>query len=167
MRTRRTHAAGQRRLRGMRKVMRNLKTELNKIEGKTLQGLIEAAIIIRRDMAHTPPKVPVDVRNLEASWFTVTSGGKVTAGTSPDFKGNDSNEMAADHSKIVSTATALITGNKTPVVIMGFSANYAIFVHENVGANFKRPGSGAKFLEAALKRNEKNILETVAKSAKI
>lgn len=38
-------------------------------------------------------------------------------------------------------------------VVFGFSANYAVFVHENVGANFKRPGAGAKFFEASLKRN--------------
>ena len=49
----------------------------------------------------------------------------------------------------------------------GFSANYAIFVHENIGAKFNRPGAGAKFFEASLKRNEKEILAIIAKNAKV
>ncbi len=32
-------------------------------------------------------------------------------------------------------------------VIVGFTAAYALPVHENVGANFKAPGTQAKFLE--------------------
>ncbi|MCK5019475.1 MAG: hypothetical protein KAS32_20620 [Candidatus Peribacteraceae bacterium] len=44
-------------------------------------------------------------------------------------------------------------------VFFGFSANYAIYVHENLTAiNWKRPGSGPKFLEAAIKRNTFKIL---------
>lgn len=38
-------------------------------------------------------------------------------------------------------------------LIMGFSVNYAVWVHENIGATFQRPGSGAKFFESSLKRN--------------
>jgi hypothetical protein len=51
----------------------------------------------------------------------------------------------------------------------GFSANYAMYVHERVeGApwgdgvvgdiNWNEPGSGPKFLEAAIKRNIDKIL---------
>lgn len=57
-------------------------------------------------------------------------------------------------------------------VVMGFNANYAIFVHENVDdsgkrINWKRPGSGAKFFEKALYRNRERILEIIRKHAKI
>jgi hypothetical protein len=72
----------------------------------------------------------------------------------------------------------------TPAGIMGFSANYAIFVHENVDADFTSPrwryrkgekrkwytpreGSGAKFFEKALYRNKARILEIIRKHAKI
>lgn len=41
--------------------------------------------------------------------------------------------------------------NNTSVII-GFSANYAIFVHENYGASFGREGAGAGFFIAALNR---------------
>lgn len=44
-------------------------------------------------------------------------------------------------------------------IIFGFSANYAAYVHENMTAqNWNRPGSGPKFLEAAIKRNTYKIL---------
>lgn len=47
---------------------------------------------------------------------------------------------------------------KNPRVVLGFSAYYAVFVHENLEAkNWSRPGSGPKFLEAAIKRNEAEV----------
>ena len=54
-----------------------------------------------------------------------------------------------------------------PALQIGFSAFYAWYVHEMVGANFKRPGSGAKFFEAALKRNQERILEIIRKEAEV
>lgn len=61
---------------------------------------------------------------------------------------------------------------------IGFSANYATYVHERVeGApwgegvvgsiNWNRPNSGPKFFEAALNRNHQVILETIRKNAKV
>ena len=75
-------------------------------------------------------------------------------------------------------------------LIMGFSANYAIYVHENVDANFKgnaakikytksgqvtaktkkytrRDGAGPKFLQASLFRNAGLILQTIQKNVKV
>jgi len=45
-------------------------------------------------------------------------------------------------------------------MIMRFTAGYAIYVHEMEGAdiNWNRPGSGGKFFESALVRNQENIL---------
>ena len=60
-------------------------------------------------------------------------------------------------SRFVSTVQNIKTRVKT--VVLGFSANYAIYVHENLTAmNWNRPGSGPKFLEASLKRNTFKIL---------
>jgi hypothetical protein len=53
-----------------------------------------------------------------------------------------------------------------PELRFGFSASYAFEVHEKVGANFQRPGAGAKFLEAALNRNEHEILNIIRQEAK-
>lgn len=69
-------------------------------------------------------------------------------------------------------------------VIMGFSANYAVYVHEMVDADFTsprtrygpgpgrkrtykpRPGAGAKFLEYAIKRNTHEIFRIIAEENK-
>jgi len=56
---------------------------------------------------------------------------------------------------------------KGPGLVMGFSANYAVYVHEMVGAHFRRPGAGAKWFEAALKRNHNKMLKIIEKDAKI
>jgi len=56
---------------------------------------------------------------------------------------------------------------KGPGVVMGFSANYAAWVHEMVGAHFRKKGAGAKFFEASIKRNEKAVLEIIRNNAKI
>ena len=52
---------------GMRTVMDNLNRELLKIKARSMKGLIESAIIIRRDMEKTPPLIPLDTGNLRAS----------------------------------------------------------------------------------------------------
>ena len=66
-----------------------------------------------------------------------------------------------------------VLGN--PAVLMGFSANYAAFVHEmgESGAtagkkiNWNRPGSGAKFFESALVRNHDEVLQIIKDRAKV
>ena len=51
-------------------VLANLNREIAKIKVRSAAGLIEAAIMIRRDMEKTPPLIPLDTGNLRASWFT-------------------------------------------------------------------------------------------------
>jgi hypothetical protein len=114
------------------------------------------------------PTIPVDTGNLRQSWFVTTSKGNVD-GQNPEFKGKDAGKMHTQHSSVVPNMQALATakGNKNkPLLIMGFSANYATFVHENVGANFQRPGAGAKFFESAIKNHEGEILGVIKKEAK-
>ena len=144
------------RLKGMKTVMSNLDKAIKDIEGKTLAGLIEAAIFIRRDMETTSPTIPVDLGNLRASFFIVSSKGTAVSPDAQEFG-----------QSAVQEATSLVAMKKNPMVILGFGANYAIFVHENVDMVFKRPGSGAKFFESALKRNQEDILKIIAKRAKI
>jgi hypothetical protein len=133
---------------GFDKVKSNLNKEIQGIKGRSMRGLIESSIIIRRSMETTPPKIPIDLGNLRASWFT--------------------------------TRIRTIKGIG---LIMGFSANYAIYVHENVDADFTSPrtryskgkkrtytpraGAGPKFLQAALFNNVPLILQTIQKNAKV
>ena len=117
-------------IKGVDKVMNNLNKEIARIKNVTMEGLIEATILIENDMDRTPPLVPIDTGNLRSSFFR--------------------------DPRVV---------NGSPVIRFGFGASYAWWVHENVGATFKRPGAGAKFLEAALKRNEAEILNIIAEFA--
>jgi len=82
---------------GFDKVIANLNKEVLKIEGLTMKGLIRSAFMIRRDMAVRPPLIPIDLGNLNASWFI--------------------------------TPFRTTTG---PVVFIGFTANYAVYVHEDL-----------------------------------
>ena len=123
---------------GFAKVKANLNKAILKIEGGSMKGLIEVAIIIRRDMEKIPPLVPVgETGNLRASWFT-------------------------DPIKV----------KGMPGLLIGFSANYAVFVHEMVdkegkAINWNRPGSGPKFFEQALTRDQKLKLQTIRDNAYI
>lgn len=118
---------------GFAEVRTRLNTEIAVIKGKTMVGLINSAILIRRDMEHTSPKVPVDLGNLRASWV----------------------------------ANPVHTP-KGPTVLIGFTANYAVAVHEKKKKHkWSRPGSGPKFLEKALERNHDKILQTIRNHARI
>jgi len=154
-------------LHGFDKVMRNLNKELAGIENRSLKGLIRATILIRRDMDQTSPIIPLDTGNLRASFYTVTSKGRITRGANPKFKGKQAKTLAANHPGEVDQARALISREDRPAVALGFSAFYAFFVHEMVGAHFQRPGSGAKFFESALKRNHDKIVKVIQEEARL
>jgi hypothetical protein len=154
---------------GMDKVLVALGNEIKKLENRSLRGLIRGSIIIRRGTEAVAPKTPVDIGNLRASWFTVTSKGTTAQGKSPSFKGEDAGKLSAQHSQLASEYSALAVSKapKGPNIIMGYTANYAMVVHEKVGAHFQRPGAGAKWLESSLKRNAKAVLKVVQEEAKI
>lgn len=46
-------------------------------------------------------------------------------------------------------------------VAVGYTADYAIHVHENVGANFKTPGTKAKFLEDPAREHRDDIRRAI------
>jgi len=150
---------------GIEDVLKNINKEFKAMQIRIFSGLIVSAIIVRRSMEETEPLIPIDLGNLRASWFTVTrlEAPVVTMA----FIGDDAAKMAIDHAISITDAKQDVDQDSDPVLILGFSANYALWVHEMVDAIFQRPGAGAKFLEAALKRNKNAILRAIADSAKI
>ena len=67
-----------------------------------------------------------------------------------------------------SWSTRFFRRNKQSVIIFGYSANYALYVHEMIGTiKWSRPNSGAKWFEYAIKRNVDRILYLIAGRAKI
>jgi hypothetical protein len=148
---------------GMEKLMMNLNREVEKIKGKTMKGYIEVSILIRRSSELDTPTVPVDWGNLHNSFFT--TAGK--AESSESFKGPKSGELAAQHSAVKAKYKAEVDKDPQPMMILGFSANYATFAHENMEAHFQRPGSGAKFLETSIMNNKQKIVSLIRENAEI
>ena len=60
------------------------------------------------------------------------------------------------------------TGFRTDIVVGYAGVDYAVYVHEMVGELIKwsRAGSGAKFLESAVKRNAPEIVRLISASMK-
>lgn len=56
---------------------------------------------------------------------------------------------------------------KVPMLTIGYHANYAAFVHEMIGASFKRPGAGPKWFQSAIRRNTGNIVKIIQQEARI
>lgn len=167
-------------------VMSNLNRELEGIENRSMQGLIMSAAYVRQQTEKVPPLTPVDLGNLRASWFVVTAQ-RVAVGASPKFKGEIATKMTPEHAATVTEAQGIIVASSTgkkKFLMMGYSANYALYVHENIGmhdpnnpywvarmkkgAKYRwREGSGPKWFESAIKNSAPKIIQIVKDHAQI
>lgn len=166
--------------RELQAIIANLNREIARIDGASQEGLIRAAAEIHRETEKGSIKVPVDLGNLRHSWFVVTASSRIVAGggrtrtadgAAASFVGKDAAKLAAGHTATITEAMgkakSLSATGGGPIVIMGYSANYALWVHEMIGAKFKRRGAGPKWLEAAFKSKRDEILSIVRNTAKI
>lgn len=155
-------------LKGIEKAVKAIQKDLNKrVDEVSEAGLIKASILIRNSMAKQSPIIPVDLGNLNASWYVITKGRKDVATRFVENKRSRIN-FASDHSAVTSKASSKVETSPTPLLIMGFSARYAMAVHEGVSSKgnafkYNLPQSGAKFFESALWRNKEKIVEIIAK----
>ena len=138
---------------GLDKVLRKLNLEVEQIEERTRAGLIEAGMFVRREAMI---KTPVDTGNLVGSTYTVWGGGsfKRQIGQSvgrSQFTGPHADRLSAEHRSKVVAARAAVQRVRDLVVEIGYTAYYAVFVHE-IDKNYRKPGSSWKFLELALMR---------------
>lgn len=164
------------RIEGFEDVMNNLNRELKGIKVRSHRGTVLAAAVIRRATETTPPLTPVDLGNLRASWFTVTSKGAVSVeeaiAATGTFKGPQQKKLEEGHRSTKAEAQAIVSAHKDKMATMlGYTAHYALYVHEgpggNPGAHFKRPGAGIKWFEAAVKRNTQEIVRIIRDNAKV
>jgi hypothetical protein len=175
---------------GLREVMINLNAEIAKIKGANIRGLMNAVAYIRNETETHAPLTPVDYGNLQSSWFAVTYHGKMANDKwnkgfrdNPDAKVQAS-KLAAAHNDAMAEAKAEAVAKHAmgrDTIIFGYSANYAVYVHEMMGANFnpdrkkgkkkgfrsRRPGAGAKWLQDAIYRNRDTILKIIAETSQI
>lgn len=64
--------------------------------------------------------------------------------------------------------TSTFFATQRPYIVLGFTANYATYVHEktNKEVNWQRPGSGPLFFVTALDRNRAAIIKLLQEVAK-
>ena len=143
---------------GLDATIKALNKEINKIEGVTVDGLIEAGFLIKRESLK---QTPVDTGNLRGSAYVVS---KNSISASGGFTGEGSGEAAqgyAAETQQSKTLAAASEKKEIPLVIVGYSARYAAIVHEALDVVFQRPGAKAKFLEDAIKANVSRIIKII------
>lgn len=126
---------------------------LASIEQSVTEGLIMTAVEIKNDMDKTPPLIPIDTGALRGSFKIQPKeyrGKTVIEAGWPDT--SVTKKMADGTERVVD--------------------QYAAFVHEMTippyeNVKWSRPGSGAKFLEASLKRNAAKVGKIVANHVKL
>jgi hypothetical protein len=171
--------SGRFKLIGVDKVMRNLNEEINSMKNRTAVGLIKACVLVRRDMEFSVPVTPVDTGNLRQSWYIASHLG-IADGGSPVFRQETKDgkqisstkvaKMTREHAMVKNEAEQATYGKARLIkVIMGFSANYGIYVHENINPDIKwnRAGSGPKFFQSSISSKRGKMLKTIQRSARI
>lgn len=68
-----------------------------------------------------------------------------------------------DTGNLAGSGYARFDQSSEPAVVVGYEAGYALYVHENVDANFQRPAATAKWLENSFKKNGKGVIDKVAR----
>jgi hypothetical protein len=164
---------------GADNIRKNLKLAEQDMKKNVLAGMINAARLIKRDVAVGGfPTTPLDLGNLRASFFISTILG-TKVGKTPNFKNyNPKNKhhltdaqfaiLKTSHAMAVNQSLAEVTAAKNLTLIMGYGANYAIWVHEMPETtNWSKDGSGPKWFEKSLKRNKDAMLKLIGVSARI
>lgn len=132
-------------LQGLDQVLANLNKAIEGIEGRGMDGLFDAGLQIQR-VAQQELRGSVVTGNLRGSAYTRRSGEFVRL----DDSKLDRSQSAPDPSGAIPNG-----------VEVGFTANYAAKVHENM------EGRSPKFLEGPLRRNESQIIEIIQRRAKV
>lgn len=150
------------------KALLELSEFVRQVTLKTKKGMIKAGLRIQRGAQRL---CPIDTGNLRSSAFTIWSGrGTVRA----EFQGKDAGRMAVQHAVVVqSEQNQLSRSDLKPEVEVGFSAYYALFVHEDTEvSHMKKNEQGesvaigeAKFLAKAIVRNMANIQRDILEEA--
>jgi hypothetical protein len=138
------------------KMMKNLEKEIAKIQGKTLKGLTQAALLIKGDAIELAPKDTGLLRN--AMYLAYEKDGS--------FKYTGQNSVDGEKAKVgpgSDVESAVMQGGDKISVAIGNSASYAIWVHE-IDKNYVV--GQWKYLTTAIQRNQNNILKIIKGHAK-
>jgi len=147
-------------LKGEKEVLNNFKKETKKILKDSKEGLIMVGLLIK---ASSMRRTPIDLGNLRASHYVVWDKGE---DSDPMFVSTDSpmqdRELVKDHQLMIQSGRGTV-GKKG--VQVGVSANYAIYVHEDLEAN--HTVGEAKFFSKAIAEITPQVLKTIRDKAKV
>ena len=152
------------RLLGLQEALIGLKNELKELKAVSKQGLIRAGLRIQRE---AQIEVPVDLANLRSSAYTVWS--RTQKPPAKTFTGDEATKVSESFATAVAESLQMLpspTGDKIAVIV-GFGANYALYVHEGTLTEEGQVRTfGNPFLERALKQNRKAIIGEIEKHFK-
>jgi len=155
---------------GFNELIGNTNAEILKIRTASLAGMVKAAAFMRNRTEHAAPKTPRRLGNLVHSWFVVTAT-RTHSGDRAMFAGKKASKMASEHSMAIAekrAEAAAISRASMQILVMGYSANYAGFLHESmIATKFTRPKSGVKWFEHHFKANKDQILQIIATNIRI
>jgi len=136
---------------GGKALQANMVLVMGRIAGALEMGLGDAVSFIRYDMDKTPPIIPVG----------------------PDRYNKGQKYHAGGTLRASWFQRPVRDKPGTVQVLAGFSANYAVYVHEMTDEaygkkiNWTRPDSGPKFLEKALKRNTDEVVNIIIQNVRM
>jgi hypothetical protein len=176
-------------LESLKVVVDNLNKQIEEIKRASIRGLIEAALFVKSE---SQKRCPVVTGNLRASAFVNWSGGTYTeVGKKFSNVEGRAEDREADRARVIAESYAQILKKDVVSIDIGYSAEYAIPVHENprtgktggvspsgrVYSAGKTPSGRKstrkvfstvgewKFLENPLKENTNKILEIITAEA--
>lgn len=174
---------------GIDKVLKNLNKEIEKIKGRTVQGMLHAGMVVKADSMKL---TPVDTGNLRGSTYVVWGGGgarikSLSEGVFKTGKSKSADKVAVEHSSKLANRVSSNGAIQYPFAEVGLTAFYSAFVHENMKASHKKvdivgtttvkkkkfgivggifQAGQAKFLEQAFIQNAKRILRIIEQRAR-
>lgn len=164
-------------VKGFDEVIKNLNIEILAIKNRTTAGLIKGAALVRNETETGEARTPVDLGNLRASWFVVTAKSVPVGRGVARFNGPEISRLLTDHVGAIQESQGIVKagGKENIFIIAGYSAHYAVYVHEMVGANFKRKGRGKskgkdatyKWLQRAFVKHKDNIIRILQDNVRI
>lgn len=164
------------RIKGIDKVIDNINERMKTAEKQiTKRGFIKFAMAVRNEMEYGARKIPEDTGNLRASWFVTVKGEDSKNLSNVGFsqgKGQESLRSAKDtaiQQSVVANAKSIVKASKHPLMVFGFSANYAAAVHEMLDPDieWKRSGSGPKYFEMGLKSKQDDAINILSEEVNL
>jgi hypothetical protein len=146
-------------IKGINKVLSNLNKEIAGIKGRTKLGLRLAALTIKGKASEY---TPWDTGNLVNSSFVMVTGDDVDPGG--NFSGEDSARMSKDHRSGKGRSKTRTNRGNTLKAEVGYTAYYAVFVHE-IDKAYRKPGSSWQFLAKAIIEEQGKVVQIIREEA--